>query len=427
MNKSVYILIALFTLCISSCSDENDIFDSSSARRMNAMLQECNEILTGAENGWIFEYYPEDSKYGGFQLYMTFSKEGEVKVTAESPILESPGEQVTSMYQVKADMGPVLSFDTYNRILHQFSDPNPDGLGYEGDYEFVILTINKEGIELRGKKTGVKMQMIPLSAGTTWESYSNRLNKMIQAFPGFTMRLNIDGTVIDMEESDEIGRYQTFKLPAKTNSSAEGTAFIYTPDGIKFKSPVTIAGKTIQHFTASADGTYLTCTDEGANGVQIVQMPLGEAFVTKKGNWFFDKNQMGPRLTTMWSTIAENMEKDQNGQGSELLQQISLQGSYQVFTIYSYSINDEKLYSANFYMDFIPIEGADQMKIIFAGGGDDFARYFYMEYFDMMLGYMSDDEPYNMTYDNLKSPSEITFRRNDNPDVVWFKTTRYIK
>ena len=47
MNKSVYILIALFTLCISSCSDENDIFDSSSARRMNAMLQECNEILTG--------------------------------------------------------------------------------------------------------------------------------------------------------------------------------------------------------------------------------------------------------------------------------------------------------------------------------------------------------------------------------------------
>ena len=147
-------------------------------------------------------------------------------------------------------------------------------------------------------------------------------------------------------------------------------------------------------------------------------MPLGEAFVTKKGNWFFDKNQMGPRLTTMWSTIAENMEKDQNGQGSELLQQISLQGSYQVFTIYSYSINDEKLYSANFYMDFIPIEGADQMKIIFAGGGDDFARYFYMEYFDMMLGYMSDDEPYNMTYDNLKSPSEITFRRNDNPDVV---------
>ena len=427
MNKSAYILITLFTLCISSCSDENDVFDSSSAHRMNAMLKECNEILTDAENGWVLEYYPEENKYGGFQLYMTFSKEGEVKVTAESPMLETPGEQTTSMYQVKADMGPVLSFDTYNRILHQFSDPNPDGLGYEGDYEFIILTSSKEGIELKGKKSGVKMQMTPLPAGTTWESYSNQLNKMIQAFPGFTMRLNIDGTIIDMEESDEIGRYQTFILPENVDSSAEGIAFIYTLDGIKFKSPVTIAGKTIQHFTASADGTHLVCTDEGADGVQIVQMPLGEAFVTKRGNWFFDKNQMGPRFTTMWNTIAKNMEQNLNGQGAELLQQIALRSPSQIFTIFSYSIDDNKLYSANFYMDFVPVAGADQMKIIYTGYGDDFARYFYMQYFNMMLGYMTDDEPYNMTYDNLKSPSEITFRRNDNPDVVWFKTTRYIK
>ncbi|WP_455584289.1 DUF4302 domain-containing protein [Bacteroides sp.] len=427
MNKSAYILIALFTWCISSCSDENDIFDSSSAHRMSAMLQECNDVLTGAENGWVLEYYPEDSKYGGFYLYMTFSKQGEVKVTAESPMLESPGEQVTSMYQMKADMGPVLSFDTYNRILHQFSDPNPDGLGYEGDYEFVILNATKEKVELRGKKSGAKMQMTPLPTGTTWESYSNKLDKMIQSFPGFTMRMNIDGTVVEMEESYEIGRYQSFKLPEGVESSAEGMAYIYTPDGIKFKEPVTIAGKTIQNFIASEDGTHLVCTDEGANGVEIVQMPLGEAFVTKKGNWFFDTKQMGPRFTTMWSTTAENMEKDLTGQGPELLQQVSLLSPNQAFVVYSYSINDEQLYSALFYMDFIPIEGADQMKIIFTGAGDDFARYFYMEYFKMILGYISDDEPYSMTYDNLKCPSEITFRRNDNPDVVWFKTVRFIK
>lgn len=427
MNKLVYILIALLTGCFSSCSDEKDIFDLSSARRMNAMLQECSAVLTDAENGWIFEYYPEDSKYGGFQFYMIFSKKGEVKITAETPLLESPGEQVTSLYQVMADMGPVLSFDSYNRIFHQFSDPNPDGTGYEGDYEFIILQVDKEKIELKGKKNGIKMQMTPLPAGTTWESYSNKLDKMIQAFPGFTMRMEMDGRAIEMEESDEIGRYQTFKLPEGVASSTEGVAYAYTPDGIRFKAPVTIAGKTMQHFAASEDGTCLTCTDAGAESVKITQMPLGEAFVTKKGNWFFDKEQMGPRFTTMWKTAADNMEKDLNGQGPELLQQASLQSPYQVFTIYSYSINDKKLYSANFYMDFIPIENADQMKIIFAGGGDDFARYFYMEYFTMMLGYMSDDEPYNMTYNNLKSPSEITFRRNDNPDVVWFKTIRYIK
>ena len=80
------------------------------------------------------------------------SKQGEVSITAESPILESPGDQVTSMYQIKGDMGPILSFDTYNHILHQFSDPNPDGLGYEGDYEFIILNVAKDKIEVKGKE-----------------------------------------------------------------------------------------------------------------------------------------------------------------------------------------------------------------------------------------------------------------------------------
>ena len=65
-------------------------------------------------------------------------------------------------------------------------------------------------------------------------------------------------------------------------------------------------------------------------------MPLGEACVTKKGNWFFDTKQMGPRFTTMWNTAAENMKKDLYGQGPEELQQASLQSPYQVFTIYSY-------------------------------------------------------------------------------------------
>lgn len=156
MNKLAYTIIALFTLCITSCSDEKNIFDSSSANRMNAMLQQCKEILTGSENGWIFEYYPEDNKYGGFRFYMVFSKQGEVSITAESPILESPGDQATSMYQIKGDMGPILSFDTYNHILHQFSDPNPDGLGYEGDYEFIILNVAKDKIELKGKRMGLK-------------------------------------------------------------------------------------------------------------------------------------------------------------------------------------------------------------------------------------------------------------------------------
>ena len=90
--------------------------------------------------------------------------------------------------------------------------------------------------------------MIPLPNDMTWESYSSKLDKMIEAFPGFTMRLNVNGTTIEMEESEEIGRYQTFNLPEGVSSSAEGMAYIYTTDGIKFKEPILMGPRDMATF-----------------------------------------------------------------------------------------------------------------------------------------------------------------------------------
>lgn len=273
MNRlRIYIVFVLSLLAISSCvKDEKDIFGESSTKRINSVLNEYEKLLTEASNGWVLAYYPEDSKYGGFNLYLTFSKEGEVTITSERPLLSKTDEKSVSQYKLKPDMGPVLSFDTYNKILHQLSDPNPDGMGYEGDYEFVILKADENKFELKGKKRGIKMEMTRLSEGITWKEYSSPIDTMIKKFPGFTMRLNVNGTIIDTEESDGIGRYLTFKLPEGVSSSAKGIAYVYTSTGIKFKEPVTIAGKTMQNFVASADKTLLTCTDESVDNVQIVQ------------------------------------------------------------------------------------------------------------------------------------------------------------
>lgn len=420
MNKLIYTVIALSVLCFVSCTeDEKDIFDDSSANRLNVTLKECNDILTGSSNGWILEYYPEDNKYGGFHLYMTFSKKGDVTITSETPMLESSKEEKVSQYQLKADMGPVLSFDTYNRVLHQFSDPNPDGLGYEGDYEFVVLNADKDKIELKGKKTGVKMQMTHLPEGETWEDYSAKVDTMIKRFPGFTMRLNVDGTIIDTEESNGIGRYLTFKLPDGVSSSAEGVAYAYTSTGIRFKEPVTIAGQTIQHFISSEDGKNLICVDEGANNVRFVQMPLTEAFVAKKGNWFFDPTRMGDRYKDLWNNLVTTLDKV----GNEDLIYVYLRGSYGALSLISYSREDKQAWPASFYVDFLPLEN-DQMRISCPGSGDDMARYFYYDYFRYLLSYMSHYNPYTLEYNNLKFPNEITFRRIDSPEKIWFVVTK---
>lgn len=56
------------------------------------------------------------------------------------------------MYTLKHENGILLSFDTYNRIFHQFSDPQSDGIGFGGDYEFYVMEHTSDHIVLKGKR-----------------------------------------------------------------------------------------------------------------------------------------------------------------------------------------------------------------------------------------------------------------------------------
>ena len=53
---------------------------------------------------------------------------------------------MTSQYDIISDMGPVLTFNTYNAILHYFTEPkgSSDVDGMAGDYEFVFMDVKPE-------------------------------------------------------------------------------------------------------------------------------------------------------------------------------------------------------------------------------------------------------------------------------------------
>lgn len=92
------------------------MFDDSSANRIEASLAQVNEVLLSAKNGWLMKYYPNaNQKYGGYNLFLYFSADG--KVTAASDVA-GVGERMTSLYSLKQSAGAVLSFDTYNSIIH---------------------------------------------------------------------------------------------------------------------------------------------------------------------------------------------------------------------------------------------------------------------------------------------------------------------
>lgn len=93
------------------------------------------------------------AEFGGYNVLMSFTAEGEVTVSAD---ITDPSAKSTSLYRLKEQAGPTLTVDTYNEIFHFFSDPasgvGTTGLGMEGDYEFTIQSATPEQVVMRGKR-----------------------------------------------------------------------------------------------------------------------------------------------------------------------------------------------------------------------------------------------------------------------------------
>lgn len=251
MKKISYILLlasaaATFTAC--STSDDDKIFDMSAAERLNAAEAKYSTLLTNSQYGWAFEYYPTDDADDGALLYaVKFNADGTVVVAGDRT-----GDHIiqhqTSLWDIILDQGPVLSFSTYNSLIHFWSDPNPnypydngDGNGYKGDYEFSFVYDASENqdsvISLRGKKRGLKSRLKMIDEDVTPEEYLLDCDAVVQKnFP--TNQRNYSRLVIGSE---------TYRVDGMKSSVA-----IYYP----FGSDPTFFGKNNAYLLAKYGGTY---------------------------------------------------------------------------------------------------------------------------------------------------------------------------
>lgn len=79
------------------------------------------------------------------------------------------------------DQGPVLTFDTYNDLMHLFATPSSENYeAYHGDFEFVVDSIGDDAIKVHGKKTGNIFYFRKLE--TSPEEYINKVQKMEDNF-----------------------------------------------------------------------------------------------------------------------------------------------------------------------------------------------------------------------------------------------------
>ena len=294
--------MALSTALYFSCAPEEDnVFDDSSANRIDAALKESNDILTGAANGWLMQYYPSSTQqYGGYNMLVSFSTDGEVTVSSE---IDDSGKVVTSMYTLKQSAGPILSFNTYNTLFHFFSDPKnsagigTNGKGMEGDLEFLIMEASKEKIILHGRKTRNRIEMTPLATTTNWKGYIDALAEADEKM-AFTACKYVAG---DVSGNVSVSyRNMSITYQEGENSVTVKVPFIVTETGYKLYEPLKLGGAVVDEFIYSSSGSSFEFTSSDGKA-KLLPVPVNKQLVA--GSWYFTLSRMGSFGALYWNEL----------------------------------------------------------------------------------------------------------------------------
>lgn len=293
MKKYIYTALIIFSLIIQSCvSDEKDIFPVSASQRLTDIQLKYANILTEASDGWILDFYPNVEKAGGTQFLISFSNDDMATVAMVSKS-EAKTPPQTSMYHIKGDAGPVLSFDTYNKFIHLFSSPASDGRGFEGDYEFIILDATNDLITLKGKKSGIKMFMHRKKTPESWAEYIAKAADVETELTPRKMQLSIEGEDVRVINLQNILSFSLMSDNVETNYNMP---YIITNKGIELFQPLIVKGKTITAFDWDEEQLKFVCTDKGVNAwLKAAVLLPNEFFAESTTAWMFDINVLNRR------------------------------------------------------------------------------------------------------------------------------------
>lgn len=294
--------MALPMFFLQSClKDQEDIFDKSSSLRMQEYQAEAKAALIAPEHGWVFEIFPhKEQKYGGYAFTCKFDAE---QVTAKTEL--ALGQERTSYYGMTNDMGPVLTFDTYNEFMHFFSTPSAKRYqGYNGDFEYIIDSIGADKMKVHAKRTGNILYMYKLT-----ESADTYLQKVAAMTENFQVGLvaGAFGSTTLKGSFDLDSRQLIYKDGKNASAEEQAVAFVFTSTGIRFYRPINMGGISVSSFDFNADNLKLEGKDANGNAVTLqCSYPEGYApFDLYAGNYVltYDTNK------TINVTLTANADK----------------------------------------------------------------------------------------------------------------------
>lgn len=283
MKKITIMLLAAVTLTFQSClKDDDEVFGDSATARMTNYLNNARETLMSSEYGWVLEMYPqEEQAYGGYAYTLKFTEDS-IFVRSELAQDNSTQEEARSLWTLTNDDGPVFTVDTYNELFHFFSTPWQDlgGSGYEayqGEFEYIIMSVTDNLITFRGKKTGNTVYLRRLTkpaaeylrevGNLTAQFIVNGLNMDLGDKKGISATIDNDGRQITFMRTDTV---VTETETVVNYSDTVTSAFAYTSEGLRLYKEVEIAGNRIYQLDYEEAQLKVNAkTMEGAESVTL--------------------------------------------------------------------------------------------------------------------------------------------------------------
>lgn len=413
MKKYIYMCLAACLLV--SCSQEEEAVygkGNSYAKRTGETSTEYVNLLEGAANGWLLSMYVgTGQQYGGYNYILKFHQG---KVTALS---EATTEEDTSLYTLNFSEKSILTFDTYNKVLHQFVEPSalfPEGK--IGDNQLVIQSYENGVFTLKGQRSNNLMTLRKLEGEAT--AYLTKIRerqslfKVSDAYP-----VTINGKEVDFELQPSNRQFI-----AREGTTVIKKAYIYTENGFKLYEPITIAGKTFSEFALSADNSEITADDASIKTRMVYNnLPFDFYNGNIKINMLDDlcsSNAAFVKIYNLYKTV-----KSRNIAPYFYLGKLSPSEDIAMnFTIYYY---DNRNYKMRYLLDFLPVAGkSDQVNIVPVEQG------FYWNYYGNypLVEVLTQNAPYQMTdvngdgtlykFTSTKN-SEVTFLSHNNATLPY--------
>ena len=442
--KKIFKLLSLTTvvlataMTLASCVEEvGDIFDGkpSSDARIKAAEKNLREALVSAKNGWVIRYYgaPETYSYGGYNIICKFNADSTVTCLSEQMYKDSKGLKtaaVTSHFKIEQSAGCILSFDEYNSVIHYFSDPvNPDGLGetgvgFDGDLEFRILSAETTQIQMKGKKHGARITMVPLEEDADWWTYFDNI-KYIESemvFNSYNLYMNDDTITVTPENRSLKFRYQEFNEEADSMETVvRQICYIITPEGISLYKGFDLNGDSVTGFKFIDDAeSYPTFNNPSAK--LVPELPgLAKQLMSADNAWYITYSRLGDYAKSQWDLMKTIIDAEK-----ETLKLAYIGKKKGNFGIYFQSVS-KKTYSFGYYFN-ATVLGDDEIRLMLKPitskkdcDGDGYTYYNDYGYnyaIDPFGKFDVGGRVFSLTTDRKKKPTWIEMTDEDDPTNV---------